>query len=80
MIGLFLFGIVGGALVVTVTLVPKVVADVSVTSIKSLSHWIEEMPAEKQEKLSHALQRIGNLVRGSNLANDPSSAVPNARP
>ena len=79
-IALMVFGVVGGSLVVTAALVPKVAADVGMASLKKLSHWIEDMPPEQQEKLSRAIQRVGNLVRGSGPAGDSPASPPNSRP
>jgi hypothetical protein len=74
MIGLIVFGVIGGALFGAAAMLPRVLADVSETTITQLARWIEDMPADKQERLSRAIARIGVLSsRPTNCPANPSS-------
>jgi hypothetical protein len=73
MVGLILFGVVGGALFGAAAMLPRVVADTSETTVTEVARWIENMPAEKQEGLARAMARIWALSGQSRGAASPSS-------
>jgi hypothetical protein len=72
MVCLIVFGVVGGSLVVAAALLPRVVADATVTTADRLSNWIDKMPPSAEERISKVLQRLGGLMRGS----DPACQLP----
>jgi hypothetical protein len=61
MVGLIVFGVIGGAIFGAAAIFPRVVADTSEVAVTQIARWIEDMPAEKQEKLSRAMARIWAL-------------------
>jgi hypothetical protein len=61
MIGLIVFGVVGGALFGAAAIFPRVAADISENTITQIARWIDDLPADRQEKISHAVQRIGDI-------------------
>jgi hypothetical protein len=72
MVGLIVFGVVGGALFGAAAIVPRVVVDTSELAVTQLSLWIKNMPAEKQETLSRALERIRALGQTKGPASPPA--------
>jgi hypothetical protein len=58
--------------VVAAALLPRVVADATVTTADRLSNWIDKMPPSAEERISKVLQRLGGLMRGS----DPACQLP----
>jgi hypothetical protein len=72
MIGLIAIGVVGGALFGAAAIFPRVVADTSELTISQISRWVENMPIEKQEKLSRAIERIRELGQSKDTASPPA--------
>jgi hypothetical protein len=71
MVGLIIFGVIGGALFGAAAILPRVVADTSETTVTQIASWIENMPVEKQERLSRAMGRIWALSGQSRGAASP---------
>jgi hypothetical protein len=64
MVGLIVFGVVGGALFGTAALLPRVIADTSETVMTKTASWLEDMPVEKQQRLSAAIVRLRSQFEG----------------
>lgn len=68
MLGLIVFGVIGGALFGTAALLPRIIADTGETVMTKTADWLENMPEEKQQRLSKALARLRSQIEGANGA------------
>ena len=80
MIGLITFGIMGGTLVGSAALFPRVIADVADIATARLNKWVETMPPKTEESIARLLQRAGQLLRPSAAvcqeSDQPSTTTP----
>ncbi|MGE0830944.1 MAG: hypothetical protein AB7O04_16545 [Hyphomonadaceae bacterium] len=73
MIGLIVFGVVGGALAASVAVAPRVMADIGGMALSRVSHSLDSMSPEREAELAHAFQRIHHLVDGEE---GPAASAP----
>jgi hypothetical protein len=72
LVGLIVFGVVGGGLFGAAAIFPRVVADTSELTVTQISRWVENMPAEKQEKISGAIAKILAFVQSKGPTSQPA--------
>jgi hypothetical protein len=76
MIGFITFGIIGGTLVGSAALMPRVIADVTEITTRQLNRWFETMPSSSEERIARLLQRTGELLRPSaTVCDDPEQSL-----
>ena len=80
MIGFIAFGLMGGALVGSAALFPRVIADITDITTTRLNRWVETMPPSTEERIARLLQRTGELLRPSatvcHETEQPSTTIP----
>ena len=75
-IGLIAFGIIGGTLVGSAALFPRVIADVTDITTARLSKWVETMPPSTEERIARLLQKAGDMLRPSAMVcSEPDQPV-----
>jgi hypothetical protein len=73
LIGLIVFGVLGGALVAGAAIAPRVISDVARTAVARALDGFENMSPEAEQELSELLQRADRLL-GDERACTPGSA------
>ncbi len=78
MIGLIVFGAVGGALIAGAAMAPKVAADVADSTSTRLVSSFEHMSPTAEDKLSRLLQRLDAMMGDSRACPPPAPSNPGA--
>jgi hypothetical protein len=80
MIGLIIFAVLGGAIVATAAIAPRVAVDVGGLALTRLVHSLDDMSPQHQAELTRAANRINELFGRQNAAlgcaNDGKARLP----